>query len=159
MIMNNTELINSSLEMKHYRRSAVIYGITTLVFLAVIFAVSLASQINGVTVMNGIVWAVVFIPLTVYHIYKAFSLTKDADGYEFYTATLDEAHHTINRKIYLILRVEKPDGGSFRAITSGIFSRSVLSSLYYGEFYKRNINILYNKATDRVIVLGYDGTT
>ena len=151
----NTELIRSSIEMKHHRTSALVYGISTLFCLSLLIALALILHENELFAC-AFMWAVIFLPLTAYHVYKICTLTKDADGYERYTATLDEVHHTWNRKMYLILRVKKPNGGVFRAITSGIFSVSALSTLYYGEFYSRDIYILHNEHTDRTIVLGHD---
>lgn len=142
--MYGKDLIKSSYDMKYYLRNAIIFGALCLLFSSV-----------GYLKIGGILYfSLLFgMPFVLYYICRMLLLFRKAEGYSLYNAELLEVHHTWNRNVYLVLSVDLGEEKKVRAVTRGVYSSRLFSSLYYGDLYGKELSVIFNEETEDVMVL------
>lgn len=151
--LNNKDLILKSYDHKYYKNMAITFSILFAVLvvpLAIVFAF-LGKPEASLTFV--ILMLFFFAPLIGYYIAKLFSIRKNPDSYKLFDAVATEMHPSFARKMYLTIQVKDCNGASFTVYTSGIFMPGAASSLCFDDKYKRNLQVLYDSTSDRLLVL------
>lgn len=142
--MYSKDLIKSSYDMKYYIRNAIIFGALCLIFSSILY-----FKI-GVILYFSLPFGMLFV---FYYICRALLLLRKTEGYSLYSAELLEVHHTWNRNVYLVLSVDLGEEKKVRAVTRGVYSSRLFSSLYYGDLYGKELCVIFNEETKDVMVL------
>lgn len=142
--MYSKDLIKSSYDMKYYIRNAIIFGALCLIFSSVLY-----FKI-GVILYFSLPFGMSFV---LYYICRALLLLRKTEGYSLYSAELLEVHYTWNRNVYLVLSVDLGEEKKVRAVTRGVYSSRLFSSLYYGDLYGKELCVIFNEETKDVMVL------
>ncbi len=151
--MNKYEMLENSIDVRQYRFELIVSSVIAL-FLT-LFTVTMGMALdNGVFFAYTFIYLAVFIPLIAWYVYKLYTVKRDPDRYEHFYGYVSESHLSWNRTFYFVLDVTDGFGRKFSVKTNAVFAASVLSERYYGEFYKKKLDVLYDKTNDRAVVVG-----
>ena len=162
--MDKKFLIDNTIDVKYYKKQLIFISVISLIF---IFAalIGFNSNQNIEKIATVIVFLVFFAVMASPCIYKLASLRRDLDRYEVLIAHASTWHYAVRflsasglrgiiGTVYLKILITDDDSGEQTYVkTNVVFSKSVLSRSYYGNFFGRDVAVLYDKTQGTVLVI------
>lgn len=153
--MNYTEKLAASLDVKHYKDAMKLLCIGFIPGIFAILASLLSFDVFKVICPAMLItYAILYLPVLGYYRRQIKAICADPQQYAEYEAKAVQMQASFGRKLYLVLEVRREDGSVFSIDTKAIFSASIMSAYYFGEYFNQPLSILYDDAQGRVVVLG-----
>lgn len=162
--MDKKFLINNTVDVKYYRKQLILISVISLIFILVALIGGPSNQ-NVEKIATVIAFLAFFSVMASPCIYKLVLLCRDPDRYEVLIAHASTWHSAVRflsvrglrgiiGTVYLKILITDDDSGEQTYVkTNVVFSKSVLSRSYYGNFFGRDVAVLYDKAQGTVLVI------
>lgn len=143
----------------HYHHKSMVLGYciaySVLVLpLSLVFLFILESP--WAAVFYAVVTLLFFGPLVLHHWLCLRGIHANPGRYQCFPAEMLENHSGFARTVYLVLKVTRPSGAAFTIRSASVFSRGVLDRNYYGELFRKPLQVLYDEDSEQVLVLDPD---
>ncbi len=153
--MDIKKMVVSSVDFKYLVHQLLWFGISCILF--AVLAIIPPSNDSNTLHIASIVLLIPLVPITIYYIVRIILLFTDLDHYKPYTAISKEvppALLSLTRSCAFVLEIKDEDGNVFTAQSKQIFSTRSISSLYFGSYLNKPLQVLYHTKTGGVIVVG-----
>ena len=162
--MDKKFLLNNTIDIKYYRNRLILILVISFIFISAAL-IGLSSNQNVEKIATVIALLVIFAIIASPCIYKLISLRRDPDRYEVLIAHASTWHFAVRLlrvfgllglvgTVYLKILITDDDSGEQTYVkTNVVFSKSVLSGRYYGNFFGRDVAVMYDKAKGTVLVI------
>ena len=148
---NNKDLIKESLDMSYYgAQLAIICGVAVLVYL---FGIILLFVDTFKVLPYLVMYTLLILPFIAYYIVKIYNIRKDSEKYILTEGCPYKREPSLGRRVSLMLEIKDCDGETVQVQTNPIFGMSILSDLYFGEHIGQRLQVLYDKESERVVVI------
>ena len=153
--MDKKELIKTSLDARYYT-SQIIIMCCILPLMILVAAVGFFAPQKTIALFLMVVLVFIYAAMIGYCVYKLISMRREPGRYELYSADVISSHYAFGMSkgaMYLEIAITDEGGERVYLQTKGVFSRSMLSDRYHGNFVGKSIHILYDRATGTVLVV------
>lgn len=153
--MDKKQLIKTSLDAKYYTSQIIITCCVLPLMILVAVAGYFAPQ-KTAALFVMVVFVFIYAAMIGYCVYKLISMRREPDRYGLYRADVISSHYAFGmskRAVYLEIAITDEDGERVYLQTKGVFSRSMMSERYHGNFLGKSIPVLYDRVTDTVLVV------
>lgn len=161
--MDKKFLINNTVDVKYYRKQLILISVISLIFILVAL-IGVPSNQNVEKIATVIAFLAFFSVMASPCIYKLVLLCRDPDRYEVLIAHASTWHYAVRffsvcglrgiiGTVYLKILITDDSGEQTYVKTNVVFSKSVLSRSYYGNFFGRDVAVLYDKTQGTVLVI------
>ncbi len=145
--------IRTSVDMQYYKKQLLVCGIVALVQ-ALLLGVSLGIVDLAAGAMGLTVIALIYAPVVIYYAVCMHGLTRGCEGYALYEAVLDAPQSGFWRgRIYFTATFQTENGHTLSRETRAVFSTSIMTSRYFGDFTRCRALVAYHGERDELIVI------
>ena len=143
---DTTQKLLHSVEMGYYRRQLAVLGAFFLVFCTIAF-------FNEPSI--AITFAVIFLPILIFYLYRIFRILQKKDGYLFCTTALNRPDWHFWLKTYsFTVTLEHPELGRCTRRTRPIFNPYGFFEPLLVNYVNQTVTVAYNPLTDTLVVIG-----
>ena len=147
------ERIRASIDMQYYKQQLLICGIVALVQ-ALLLGVSLGVIDLGAGILGLTVIALMYAPIVIYYAICMHGLMRGCEGYALYEAVLDAPQSGFWRgRIYFTATFKTEVGHTLSRETRAVFSTSIMTSRYFGDFTRCRALIAYHEERDELVII------
>ena len=153
--MDKKELIKTSLDARYYT-SQIIIMCCILPLMILVAAVGFFAPQKTAALFLMVVLVFIYAAMIGYCVYNLISMRREPDRYGLYQADVLSSHYAFGMSkgaVYLEIAITDEFGERVYLQTKGVFSRSMISERYHGNFIGKSIHILYDRVTDTVLVV------
>ena len=153
--MDKKELIKTSLDARYYT-SQIIIMCCILPLMILVAAVGFFAPQKTIALFLMVVLVFIYAAMIGYRVYKLISMRHEPGRYELYSADVISSHYAFGISkgaMYLEIAITDEGGERVYLQTKGVFSRSIMSERYHGNFIGKSIHILYDRVTGTVLVV------
>ena len=147
------ERIRASIDMQYYKKQMLVCGIVALLQ-ALLLGVSLGVIDLGAGALGLTVITLIYAPILIYYAVRMHGLMRDCEGYALVEAVLDAPQSGFGRgRIYFTATFKTEDGHTLSRETRAVFSTSIMTSRYFGDFTRCRALVAYHKERDELVVI------
>ena len=145
------ETIKKSVEHRHDLRVTILICVVTAFVLAIACSTNGNSTLHAKSTVSTLIGLFVFIPYSLYCVYRAVIPFFYMDSYSFTEVTLDKPHHRGKGSMYFTVTLRDRMGRELEANTHAIFEQHW--EPVFEDYINQKALIAYNEKTETVLVI------